>query len=50
MELEVYPVRIREGTKLLPRRRGTIRVLWIVSEPPKGSLSAGYAMRSAPPV
>ncbi len=50
MELEIYPVRIKEGTKLLPRRRGAVRVLWIVPDPPKGPLSAGYTFRSAPAI
>ena len=48
MKLEILPIRERDGSKILPRRRGVLRVLWIVGDAPRSSLSGGYTLRASP--
>ena len=48
MKLEILPVREREGPKRFSRRRDTVRVVWIVGEAPKATLSGGYMLGVSP--
>jgi len=48
MKLEVLPVKEKGGSRILPRRRGVIRVIWIIWDAPNATLSGGYTLRSAP--
>ncbi len=48
LKLEIFPVREKEGTKILPRRRGAVRIIWIVQESNRSPLSGGFTLRSAP--
>ncbi len=48
MKLEILPVREREGSRIFSRRRDTVRVIWIVGESPKATLSGGYMLGVSP--
>ncbi len=48
MKLEIFPVKEKEGSRKLPRRRGTIRMVWIVQESNRSPLSGGFTIRAAP--
>ena len=48
MNLEVLPVKVKDGSRIFPRRRNTLRVIWIIWESPKAALSGGYTIRGAP--
>ncbi len=50
MKLEILPIKEKDGSRLLPRRRNTVRVIWIIWDSPRSALSGGYTMRSAPTV
>ncbi len=50
MKLEVLPIKEKDGTRSLPRRRGTIRVIWIVQESNRSPLSGGFTIRAAPTI
>ncbi len=50
LKLEIFPVREKEGTKILPRRLGAVRIIWIVQESNRAPLSGGFTMRSAPTI
>ncbi len=48
MRLEVLPVKEKGGSRIFPRRRGTVRVIWIVPESNRSPLSGGFTLRAAP--
>lgn len=50
MRLEILPVKEKEGTRKLPRRRGAIRVIWLVQESNRSPLSGGFTIRGAPTI
>lgn len=50
MKLEVLPVKEQGGSRILPRRRGGVRVIWIIWNAPNSTLSGGYTLRTAPMV
>lgn len=50
LKLEILPVKEKDGTRLLPRRRGAVRVIWIVQESNRSPLSGGFTLRSAPTI
>lgn len=48
MKLEFIPVKEREGPRQFKRRRGSLRLYWIVSDAKKAPLSGGFTFGTAP--
>ncbi len=50
MDLEYIPVREQEGTRFVRRRRGSLRLYFIIWDAAKSPLSGGYTLGVAPTV
>ncbi len=50
MKLEILPIREKDGSRILPRKRGTVRVIWIVQESNRAPLSGGFTLQAAPTI
>ncbi len=50
MKLEVLPVKEKGGSRLFHRRRGAIRVVWVICDGPKSPLSGGFTLGAAPTI
>ncbi len=48
MKLEFIPVKEVEGPRRVPKRRGSLRLYWIVWEASKAPLSGGFALAASP--
>ncbi len=50
MKLEFIPVQEQEGARKVPRRRGILRLYWIVWDSSDAPLSGGFTLGAAPVV
>lgn len=48
MKLEFIPIREQDPPKSVPRRRGSLRLYWILRDTPKAALSGGYTLGASP--
>jgi hypothetical protein len=48
MDLEFIPVKEVGGPRRVPKRRGCLRLYWIVWESAKSPLSGGYTLGASP--
>ena len=48
MKLEFIPIREQDGAKIMPRRRGSLRLYWILRDSPKAAISGGYTLGASP--
>lgn len=48
MNLEFIPIKEDEGPKRVPKRRGSLRLYWIIGESTKSPLSGGFTLGASP--
>lgn len=48
MKLEFVPVKEAEGARKVPKRRGILRLYWIVWDSADARLSGGYTLGASP--